>query len=275
MNIGRLEDPKFTIKTAVVVTLYPGASAKEVENEVTDRIESSIQQMEQVDFLRSRSMPGYSEVRVQIRDRYTSGQLPQVWDELRRQVSDVQPHLPPGAGPTRVFDKFGDVYGMFYALTGKGYSQAQLAEYARELRKQLLTLPDVADIVIAGDQQEQITVEADQTRLIANNLSTDDLAQTLAVQNDIRSAGRERVGDLLIRVALTGALDSLEAVRSLPVGSTAGPILLGDVGRVSYGYATIPTQLIRYNGEPAVTIGISARSRVNVVKVGEQVTATM
>jgi multidrug efflux pump subunit AcrB len=275
VNIGRLEDPKFTIKTAVVVTFYPGASAKEVENEVTDRLESSIQQMEQIDFLRSRSMPGYSEVRVQIRDRYTSADLPQVWDELRRQVSDVQPRLPPGAGPTVVFDKFGDVYGMFYAITGKGYSQAQLYEYARELRKQLLTLPDVADIVIAGNQQEQITVEADQAKLAANNLSTDDLAQTLALQNEIRPAGRERVGDLLLRVAPTGTLDSLEAVRSLPVGTTSGPVLLGDLGTVSEGYARIPTNLIRYNGEPALTIGISARSRVNVVRVGEEVKAKM
>lgn len=100
IDIGRLEDPKFTIKTAVVVTLYPGATAIEVEQEVTDRLESAIQQMEQVDFLTSRSMPGYSEIRVQIRDQFTSPQLPQVWDELRRKVGDVRPHMPPGVSPS-------------------------------------------------------------------------------------------------------------------------------------------------------------------------------
>lgn len=274
-NIGRLEDPKFTIKTALVITPYPGASAAEVENEVSDRLESSIQQMEQVDFLRSRSMPGYSEIQVQIRDRYPSAELPQVWDELRRQVSDVQPRLPPGAGPTMVLDRFGDVYGLFYALTGDGYTPAQLYEYARELRKQILTLPDVSDVVIAGNQQEQIMVAVDQSQLIANNLSTDSLSQALLVQNEVRPAGRERVGDLMMRNAPTGALDTLQAIRSLPIGSTAGPLLLGDLAQVSYGYAKIPTQLIHYDGKPALTVGISARAKVDVVKVGEQIKAKL
>jgi multidrug efflux pump subunit AcrB len=271
MHIGRLEDPKFTIKTAVVATLYPGASAKEVENEVTDRLESSIQKMEQIDYLRSRSMPGYSEIRVQIRDAYPSSVLPQVWDELRRQVSDAQPFLPPGAGPSAVLDKFGDVYGIFYALTGDGYTPAQLYEYARDLRKQVLTLPDVSDVVINGIQQEQITVTADQSKLIANNLSTDSLSQILAAQNTVRPAGNERVGELLMRVAPTGALDSLQAIRALPVGNTPGPLLLGDLARIAHGYASIPTQLIHYDGKPALTIGISARAKVDVVKVGAQI----
>ncbi|WP_233808518.1 efflux RND transporter permease subunit [Paraburkholderia sp. HP33-1] len=274
-NIGRLEDPKFTIKTAVVVTLYPGASAHEVEQEVTDRLESAIQQMPQVEKLTSRSTPGYSEIRVQIRDQYTSAQLPQVWDELRKSVSDAQVRLPPGAGPTLVLDRFGDVYGMFYALTGEGYTQAQLYGYARELRRQLLTLGDVSDIVIAGDQQEQISVDVDQSQLIANNLSTDDLAQTLFLQNEVRPAGRERVGDLSLRIAPTGSLDSLRAIRSLPVNNTPGPLLLGDIARVSHGYATIPNHVIHYNGQPAITIGISARPRVNVVRVGEQIKAKL
>ncbi|HEY2021831.1 efflux RND transporter permease subunit [Paraburkholderia sp.] len=249
-NIGRLEDPNFTIKAAVVVTLYPGASAHEVEQEVTDRLESAIQQMPQMEKLTSRSMPGYSEIRVQIRDQFTSAQLPQVWDELRNAVSDAQVRLPPGAGPTIVADRFGDVYGMFYALTGEGYTQAQLYDYARELRRQLLTLDDVSDIVIAGNQQEQISVDVDQSQLIANNLSTDDLAQTLFLQNEVRAAGRERVGDLQLRIAPSGSLDSLQAVRSLPVGNTPGPLLLGDIARVSHGYAAIPNQIIRYDGHP-------------------------
>ncbi|WP_343672114.1 efflux RND transporter permease subunit [Paraburkholderia heleia] len=275
IDIGRLEDPKFTIKTAVVVTLYPGASARQVESEVTDRMESAVQQLEQVDFIRSRSMAGYSEVRVQIRDQYASNVLQQVWEQLRRQVNDVTPRLPPGAGPPIVFDRFGDVYGMFYAITGKGYSPSQLFDYARDLRKELLTIPDVADIVIAGNQQEQVTITADQSLLVANNLSSDDVAQALGVQNEIRSAGRERVGDQLMRLSPTGTLDTLAAVRALPVGTTPGELLLGDVARVHFGYASVPTQAIRYNGQDALTIGISARSGVNVVKVGEEVKAKM
>lgn len=271
LNIGRLEDPNFTIKTALVITTYPGASAKEVEQEVTDRLESSIQQMEQIDRLESRSMPGYSEIRVHIRDQFTSDQLPQVWDELRNRVSDTAPTLPPNAGPSQVLDSFGDVYGMFYAITGKGYSPALMYEYARELRRQLLMIDDVADVVIAGQQQEQIIVEVDQANLIANNLTLDDLARTLHLQNEIRPSGRERVGDTQIRITPSGALDSVEAVRALPIGTTSGSLVLGDIAQVTQGYAPIPTQLIRYDGQPAITIAISARANVNVVKVGEEV----
>lgn len=273
LNIGRLEDPNFTIKTALVITLYPGASAKEVEQEVTDRLESAIQQMEQIDLLESRSLPGYSEVRVHIRDQFTSPELPQIWDELRNKVSDAAPTLPPGAGPSRVVDRFGDVYGMFYAITGVGYSPAQIYEYARELRRQLLMLDDVADVVIAGALQEQIIVEVSQASLIANNLSLDDLTQALHLQNEVRPAGRERVGDTLIRITPSGALDSIEAIRSLPIGTASHLLQLGDIAKVTHGYAPIPDQVIRYNGQPALTIGISARTRVNVVKVGEEVEA--
>ncbi len=273
MDIGRLEDPKFTIKTALVITLYPGATAEEVELEVTDRLESAIQQMEQVDFLTSRSMPGFSEIRVQIRDQFTSRELPQVWDELRRKIGDAAPRLPPGAGPTQVLDRFGDVYGMFYAITGKGYTPAQLHEYAREVRRQLLMLPDVSDIVIAGEQQEQIAVEVDQANLIANNLSQDDLAQTLQLQNQVRPAARERIGDRLLRVAPSGALNSVDDIRSLPIGNTSSPLLLGDIAKVHHGYAPIPSHVIHHNGEPALTMGISARANVNVVRVGQDVAA--
>ena len=275
MNIGRLEDPNFTIKTALVVTLYPGASATEVEQEVTDRLESSIQQMEQIDYIESRSMPGYSEIKVHIRDQFVSSDLPQIWDELRRKVSDIAPALPPGAGPSQVLDRFGDVYGMFYALTGEGYSSSQLYEYAREVRRQLLMLEDVADVVIAGQQQEQITVEIDQADLIANNISPDDLAQVLRLQNEVRPGGRERVGDWLIRLTPSGALNSVEAVRALPIGNTPGPLLLGDIARVTHGYADVPNQIIRFNGKPAITLGVSARSQVNVVKVGAEVEAML
>ena len=125
-NLGRLEDPTFTIKTAVVSTAYPGASPSEVEEEVTDLIEEAIQAMGQVKEIYSTSQEGYSFVYVDMKDTIQSEALPQVWDELRRKVNDVQGELPPGAGPSVVNDDFGDVYGVFFALTGKGLSNAQL-----------------------------------------------------------------------------------------------------------------------------------------------------
>lgn len=275
INIGRLEDPKFTIKSAMVVTTLPGASAADVEHQVTDLLESSIQQMEQIDVVTSRSLPGYSEIRVNIRDTYTTEQLPQVWDELRRSVSDVQARLPAGASPSVVVDRFGDVYGMFYALVGNGYTDAERFAYARELRRQLLTMPDVSDVVIGGSQVEQVRVETPQTLLVAANLSSDDIAQALALHGETRASGRLRVGSNDVRIAPTGQINSVDDVAALPIGATAGPILLGDIARVSAGYASVPTQLIRYDGQPALTIGISARANVNVVKVGQEVKAKL
>ncbi|VVE77285.1 efflux RND transporter permease subunit [Pandoraea sputorum] len=275
VNIGRLEDPKFTIKSAMVVTTLPGASAADVEQQVTDLLESSIQQMEQIDVVTSRSLPGYSEIRVNIRDTFTTEQLPQVWDELRRAVGDVQPRLPAGAGPSVVIDRFGDVYGMFYALTGEGYTDAERFTYARELRRQLLTMPDVSDVVIGGNQTEQVRAEVPQTSLVATNLSSDDIAQALALNSETRATGRLRVGSSDVRIAPTGQIGSVQDVASVPVGVTSGPILLGDIAHVSKGYASVPTQLIRYDGLPALTIGISARANVNVVKVGHDVKAKL
>ncbi len=134
-NLGRLEDPTFTIKTAVIATSYPGASPAEVEEEVTDPIEEAIQEMGQVKEIYSTSQEGYSFVYVDMKDRFKSRELPQIWDELRRKINDVQSQLPPGAGPSIVNDDFGDVYGVFFALTGDGLSNAELRDYADELKK--------------------------------------------------------------------------------------------------------------------------------------------
>lgn len=134
-HIGRYEDPEFTIKDAKVITKYPGASSLEVEQEVTEHVETAIQQLSQVKYVTSVSTAGVSEITVTIKDQYDKYSLPQVWDELRRKVNDIQSKLPPGAGPSIVNDDFGDVYGIFLALTGAGFSLAELNEIAKELKK--------------------------------------------------------------------------------------------------------------------------------------------
>ena len=145
-GLGRLEDPAFTIKDALVITSYPGATPREVEEEVTDRIEKAVQKLGQIKQLESRSEPGLSTVQVKIKDQYDSEALPQVWDELRRKVNDVQAQLPPGAGPSTVVDDFGDVYGIFVAIYGDDYSYAELKEYADFIQRELLLVEDVAKI---------------------------------------------------------------------------------------------------------------------------------
>ncbi|MCP4249165.1 MAG: efflux RND transporter permease subunit, partial [bacterium] len=136
-TLGRLEDPEFTIKNAQVFTNYPGATAMEVAEEVTDEIETAIQQLGQLKLVTSISEPGRSTVLVEIKDKYDKHSLPQVWDELRRKVHDAQSKLPPGAGPSLVYDDFGDVYGVYYAIYGDGYSYAELKDYVDLLRREL------------------------------------------------------------------------------------------------------------------------------------------
>ena len=149
-QLGQLEDPEFTVKTATVTTLYPGASAEEVELEVTDRIETQIQEMPELDEIESISRPGLSIISVDIKQEYWSDRLPQVWDVLRKQVSDVEPTLPPGAHTPIIGDDFGFVLGFLVAITGDGYSYAELEEYTKELRKELITVPNVARVDLWG-----------------------------------------------------------------------------------------------------------------------------
>ena len=158
-NLSRLEDPEFTIKEAMVITPYPGASAAEVEKEVSNVIEKSIQQLGQVEWVESHSTRGSSQIKVHCYDKYDKTALPQVWDELRRKVNDCQAHLPPGAGPSIVNDDFGDVYGVYVAITGEGYTYEEIYEFAKFLQRELLTAQDVKRISLYGVQPEVIYVE--------------------------------------------------------------------------------------------------------------------
>jgi multidrug efflux pump subunit AcrB len=158
-NMGRLEDPEFTIKAAKVVTLYPGASAAEVQSEVTDVLETAIQQLPQLWRITSRSMDGMSIITPEIRQSYTASEMPQIWDELRRKVGDAQSQLPPGVLESIVNDDFGDVFGIYIAITGEGHSYAALKDYADLLRRELLQVPGVANVALNGVQQEQIFIE--------------------------------------------------------------------------------------------------------------------
>src|SRR5262245_39653153 len=165
-ELGRLEDPEFTIKEALVITPYPGASAEEVALEVTNPIETACQQLGQLQRVESESLRGRSVVKVVIRDRYDRSRIPQVWDELRRKVADAQPGLPPAArGRSAVVDDFGDVYGIFLAVTGDGFTYPEIRRYAEFLRRELLLVDNVKKVELFGEQPEQVFLEISRQRL--------------------------------------------------------------------------------------------------------------
>ncbi|MDX5434530.1 MAG: efflux RND transporter permease subunit, partial [Halomonas sp.] len=153
-NLGKLEDPSFTIPNAIINTPYPGATAQEVEEEVTERLEMAIQELQQIDVIESLSMPGRSEIEVEVASTYRSHQLPQIWDELRRKINDTQAALPEGASPSQVNDDFGEVYGIFYAVTAPGYSESEIRDVSRFLQREILTVPNVARVATAGEREE-------------------------------------------------------------------------------------------------------------------------
>jgi len=270
-NMGRLEDPEFTIKDALVVTPYPGASAEEVEQEVTNEIEMAVQQLGQLFEVESRSARGLSTVTVTIKDRFDKNTLPQVWDELRRKVGDAQSGLPPGAGPSMVVDDFGDVFGVFFAVYGEEFSHAELYEVAKFLRRELLLVQDVAKVDIFGDRPEVVYVELDRDRLSQSGLSPHNIINELQSRNLVSNAGRVNVGDDFIAIHPTGLVDSVEEIGAIQISGGAGEarVSLRDIAQVRRSYQEPPGNVLRFDGEKAVGIAISTAQGGNVVTMGE------
>ena len=278
-NIARFEDPEFTIREAKVITQYPGATPEEVANEVTETLESAIQQLGEVKEVRSVSSAGKSEISVEILydASPTKADLQLIWTKLRNKVNDAAAQLPPGAGAPFVADDFGDVYGLLYLITGDGYSQAEIYEYARSLRTDLLEVDDVAKVEIFGQRQEAIYVEVSRERANALGLSVEQIYADLSQQNSVVSAGDIVFGDRRPKLQITGEIDSVEAIRNLTVSTaTSGQIVtLRDVATVTRDYIDPPSNLVRWNGRPAIVVGGSNVSGANVSKMGEGIDAKL
>ena len=272
-KLGRLEDPTFTIKDALVITQYPGATPDEVALEVTDKLETAIQQMAQLKRVESMSRYGLSIITVKIKDHYTSAELPQVWDELRRKVNDVQGKLPAGVQPSVVNDDFGDVYGVLLAVYGDGFSYRELDEYIKFLRKELLLVKDVAKITLWGEQQEAVFVEISREKAARLGVGLDAIYDALQKQNTIVPAGSVKVGPEYITLNPTGAYASVEDIAGLTIiDQTSGrTFLLSDVAKVSRGYIDPPSSILRFNSKPAIAIGVSVIPGGNVVNMGRAV----
>lgn len=274
-QLPRLEDPEFTIKDALIITPYPGASAQEVSDEVTDVIERAAQQLGQVERVVSRSERGRSTVTVTIRDQFGKAELPQVWDELRRKVSDAQRQLPPGAGPSLVLDDFGDVFGIFYAITGPDYSDAQLNDVAKLLRRELLLVSDVKKVEIFAAQQEVIYIEIARDRAAQLGISPEEIHRVLREQNLVAPSGFIDAGPSRLAISPTGEIRNVADLENLIIrhgnGDRGELVYLKDIATVRRGYQEPPSTILRYDGKPAVGLGISTVSGGNVVTMGDGV----
>ncbi len=276
-TVGRLEDPAFTIKQALVITPYPGATAEEVELEVTEPLESAIQQLPQIKHITSRSKPGISEIEVEIKDTYDSRTMPQVWDELRRKVGDAQQTLPEGANPSAVNDDFGDVFGIFYAITAPGFSDREILDLAKFLRRELLTVTNVAKVETAGMRTETIYVEISNARLARFGLPMAQVLNTISSENRITDAGAVTIDDRRIRITTAAGFDSVSAIEALRIGrpGSTEQISLIDLAEIRREPTEIPDHLVHFNGMPAFTLAISGVREANIVTVGQAVEARL
>ncbi|EJG0938700.1 efflux RND transporter permease subunit VmeI [Vibrio parahaemolyticus O1] len=270
-GLGRLEDPAFTIKDAMVVTSYPGATPQQVEEEVTYPLEKAIQQLTYVDEVNSISNRGLSQITVTMKNNYGPDDLPQIWDELRRKVNDLKVTLPPGVNEPQVIDDFGDVYGILLAVTGDGYSYKELLDYVDYLRRELELVDGVSKVSVSGQQQEQVFIEVSMKKLSSIGLSPNTVFNLLSTQNIVSDAGAIRIGDEYIRIQPTGEFQSVDELGDLLITESGaqGLIFLKDVAEIKRGYVEVPSNIINFNGSLALNVGVSFAKGVNVVEVGK------
>jgi multidrug efflux pump subunit AcrB len=269
-QMGKLEDPNFTIKQAKIITLYPGATAQEVQDEVTYHLEESLQLMGQLKRIEmSISRPGMSDLTIEFKEEYKAADFPDIYDELRRKMADMRGKLPPGVIGPRIIDDFGDVFGVYLSLTGDGYSYRDIMDTAVELKKQLALVPGVRKIVIGGEQKEVVHLEISRTRLGELGISPSKITGILQSQNVVSDAGKVRVGSDYVRIHPTGEFQSVQDIGDVLISSDERKLIfLKDIATIRRSYEEVPVKMFYFNGKPALTLGISIQAGENVVAVG-------
>ena len=267
LSLGRLEDPAFTIKQAVVETRYPGASAQQVAEEVSEPLESALQKMGEIDRIASINRPGVSLIEVYIKSEFDGSELPAIWTRLRARVGDAAQRLPPGVGSPRVNDSFGDVFGIYYAVTAEGFSDAEKHRLAAFLRRELLAVDGVANVAVSGLPEEAIFVEPNLALAVNLNVPPQAIAAAIANANSVVDAGSTDTA----RIAAPAGSDTVSEIAGLSVGVGGESINLVDIAEVSRARQSDPALIVRFDGVEAFTIGIAGLATENIVAVGKRV----
>lgn len=276
LKLGKLEDAEIAIKTAVVVTQYPGASAHEVELEVTDVLEKALQKLENVDDITSRSLPGYSEITINIKTTVKSKAMPQVWDHLRRKVNDVKVYLPQNAKEPIVVDDFGDVYGIFVAVTGEGYEYKEFYDYVDLLRREMLKVDGIKRVELFGAQTESVDVLFSAEKIAGLDINPVMIIQAISDQGQIVNPGSFTSGTEKIRISVGNKYASVDEIANILIQvPNEGSFRLGDIAEIKRSFYKPRRQGITYNSKPAITLAMSMESGVNVITIGERYEARM
>lgn len=271
LGLGQLEFPEFTIRNALVITQYPGATPEQVEEEVTLQLEKAIQRIPNVKRISSVNMVGLSQITVELKRSVQAKDLEQYWDNLRRKVGDAQASLPPGTSTSIVNDDFGDVFGLLLTLKSEDYSLKQMEDFADLMQREIQLVDGVKKVSIAGTVNEQIIVSLDHDKMKTLNVSAESIAGLLTAQNVVGNAGSIKVQGKRLSIQPTGEFDNLEALGQVVIGSPAsGLIRLTDIATIERKLNDTPSILYHSSGTPALSIGVSFASAVNVVDVGKR-----
>jgi multidrug efflux pump subunit AcrB len=270
-QLGRDEDPPFTIKTMVVKTVWPGATALETMRQITDRIEKKLEELPNLDYVRSYTKPGESVVFVYLKDSTRAADVPDLWYQVRKKIGDIKHTLPQGVHGPFFNDEFGDTYALIFALTSDGFSHRELRDYAERTRAELLSVPDVAKIDLLGTQDEKIYLEFSTQRLAAMGLDIAELIQVLQAQNAIQPSGTVDSDAEKIAIRVSGQFTSEESLKAINFRFNSRFFRLSDIAEVRRGYADPQQPMFRYNGRDAVGLAISMRKNGDVLAFGEHI----
>jgi multidrug efflux pump len=275
MHLGRAEDPSFTIKVAVVTAIWPGSTAQEMQDQVSDRIEKKLQELPYFERVETYSKPGFMAAQVVFKDSTRSPLMPELFYQIRKKLNDLRPDLPSGLiGPT-VNDEYGDVDSMLFMVTADGADFAALKRIAERLKVELLRVPDVTKVNIYGQQEERIFVEFSHAKLATLGISPQSLFDSLARQNSVVATGVVETAAQRVALRVTGALDGAKAVAETPVEASGRTFRLGDIASVTRGYEDPPRYLVRQDGKAALAVGVVMLKGANILTLGQAVNETM
>lgn len=274
-RLGQSEDPPFTFKVMVVRAEWPGATAREMAEQVTDKIEKKLQEIPEIDVARSYSKPGESMVFFVARDSVHSERTPAVWYQVRKKVGDIQGSLPTGVRGPYFNDEFGDTYGNLFALVGDGVLPGELKRHADAIRSELLRVPDVAKVSFFGEQQQRIYIELSNTKLATLGVGIGEIATALSAQNAVTGAGFFETGEERIWLRPSGAFDDLAAIADTLIHVGGRSFRLGDVAEVRRGVEEPPAERMRFMGKDAFGIGVSMRTGGDIVALGRNLDAAV
>jgi len=274
-KLGQSEDPPFTFKVMLVHATWPGASAQEVEQQVTDKLEKKLQEVPHLDYSSSFSRPGESMIFLVAKDDTLSKDIPEVWYQVRKKVGDIRHTLPQGIESLTFNDEFSDVYGSMYALTGDGFDYAALKKQAELIRTELLKLEDVAKVEFFGEQEQRLFIELSNAKLVNLGLSANDLITILQAQNAVVPSGTFESSDERIRIAVSGHYNSVEDLRQLRLRANNQEFRLGDVANIHKGYEDPPRKRIRYQGKESLLLGVSMKDGGDILALGHELDKVM